>query len=364
MAVLLMGAAILPAIAASANNGKNKYGNMLVLGDSISTGYGLQNYTPGGDPYLCQSYGNILAASLGLENGKNYINRAVNGDASYDLLALLPSMGENIKAAELIVISIGGNDLLHILPQFASSLTGRTVTDLQAAASAVMAMDSTVLSQKLADPAGLTIVLGAISEYSKNLPLIIEGIHTVNPTARVIFLAQYNPMAGSFVSPEFGEFAGNAIDSLNLALNTAVEASGYGYEVADIPSVINVNAVGYTNISDADIHPNADGHAKIAEYLIDLIADDTKPAEVTSAINDDTTVDELPADSVVTDRIDTAPVVDDNTVKSGENVPIDTTSPSDTVESGCGSSLAMSALVAATAVGAAVAFDRSNKKKK
>ena len=28
---------------------------MLVLGDSITTGYGLANYEPGGDPYLCPS---------------------------------------------------------------------------------------------------------------------------------------------------------------------------------------------------------------------------------------------------------------------------------------------------------------------
>ena len=37
---------------------------MLALGDSITTGYGLANYEPGGDPYLCESYANTVAASL------------------------------------------------------------------------------------------------------------------------------------------------------------------------------------------------------------------------------------------------------------------------------------------------------------
>lgn len=285
MAILLMGAALLPTFAAAsvdgADNGKYKYGSMLLLGDSISTGYGLQNYTPGGNPYLCQSYGNLLAASLGLSGGESYINRAVNGDASDDLLALLPSLTENIKASELIIISIGGNDLLHILPQFASTITGKSVTGLEAAAGAIMAMDPATLAQKLSDPVSLAPILGAISAYSKNLPLIIEGVHAANPTARVIFLAQYDPMAGSFASPAFGQFAGNAIDSLNLALRTAVAASGYGYEVADIPSVINVNAEGYTNISDADIHPNAEGHALMAKYLGTLVANAPQPVEVT-----------------------------------------------------------------------------------
>ena len=49
-AVLLLGIlSVLPAAA------ENKYSSLLVLGDSISTGYGLENYTPGGTPYLCRS---------------------------------------------------------------------------------------------------------------------------------------------------------------------------------------------------------------------------------------------------------------------------------------------------------------------
>lgn len=368
VAVILMGAALLPAFAVSEpgdNGDSQKHGSMLILGDSISTGYGLQNYTPGGNPYLCQSYGNILAASLGLEGNKSYINRAVNGDASDDLLALLPSLTGNIKASEFVIVSVGGNDLLHILPRFASVITGAEVTDLQAAAGAVMAMDAAVLKEKLADPSGLAVVLGAISEYSKNLPLIIEGIHAANPAARVIFLAQYNPMAGSFASPEFGEFAGTVIDSLNLALRTAVTAAGYGYEVADIPSIINVNAVGYTNISDADIHPNADGHAKMAEYLIAMISGDPTPADVTTGADADTTVGE-PVDEKgdIPEESDAA-ISDDDSAK--EEAPIDTdnetTAAEDIGKSGCGSSLAVCAAALASVCGAAAAIDARKKKK-
>ena len=57
-AALVIGAAVLPAAAS-----EKKYSSMLVLGDSISTGYGLENYTPGGSPYECRSYCNILAES-------------------------------------------------------------------------------------------------------------------------------------------------------------------------------------------------------------------------------------------------------------------------------------------------------------
>ena len=60
-AVLLAGAFAALSVSASA---EKKYESMLVVGDSISTGYGLENYTPGGSPYECRSYCNILAESL------------------------------------------------------------------------------------------------------------------------------------------------------------------------------------------------------------------------------------------------------------------------------------------------------------
>lgn len=372
MAILLMGAAILPTFATvssdGADSGKYKYGSMLLLGDSISTGYGLQNYTPGGNPYLCQSYGNLLAASLGLSGGESYINRAVNGDALDDLLALLPSLTENLKASELIIISIGGNDLLHILPQFASTITGKSVTGLEAAAGAIMAMDSATLAQKLSDPVGLAPILGAISAYSKNLPLIIEGIHTANPTARVIFLAQYNPMAGSFASPAFGQFAGNVIDSLNLALRTAVAASGYGYEVADIPSVINVNAEGYTNISDADIHPNAEGHALMAEYLGGLVANAPQPVVVTPVTDTESQTD-LP------DETEVVPTETETGSDAGDETTDDSCGMTDVTEvdtkaeatggassGGCGSTMATACVMVSAVCAAALALKSANNK--
>ena len=65
--------------------------SMLLLGDSITTGYGLAGYSPE-NPYTCPSYGNRLAADLGLEAGRTYVNRAVNGDRSGDLLSLLTEL--------------------------------------------------------------------------------------------------------------------------------------------------------------------------------------------------------------------------------------------------------------------------------
>lgn len=280
-AVLLLGIlSVLPAAA------ENKYSSLLVLGDSISTGYGLENYTPGGTPYLCRSYANLLAESLSLKGGETYINRAVNGDTSDDLLKLMPTLKDYVAKSELIVISIGGNDLLHILPNVISKVSGQSVSGIQEAAQVVLKLDKTVLAEGLKNPEVLSIVLGAVTGYSQNLGGIMSLLHEYNPSARVIFLAQYNPMNGFAEAGDFGVFAGTVIDALNLALNSAVASSGFGYEVADIPSVINVNAEGYTNITSLDIHPNAEGHGLIGQYMIGLVGNNVDPvtkAEETTA---------------------------------------------------------------------------------
>ncbi|MBR2621138.1 MAG: hypothetical protein IKC97_02065 [Clostridia bacterium] len=95
---------------------------LLALGDSLTTGYGLDNYVPGQSPYLCNSYVNIIAQALGLEGGSTYINRAVNGDRSADLARLIPSLEAEVGSSDLIIITIGGNDLLSIVPAIASQI--------------------------------------------------------------------------------------------------------------------------------------------------------------------------------------------------------------------------------------------------
>ena len=57
---LLATAAICPAIAAESDTAPK---TLLALGDSLTTGYGLKDYTYGGDPYLCDSYINRIASA-------------------------------------------------------------------------------------------------------------------------------------------------------------------------------------------------------------------------------------------------------------------------------------------------------------
>ena len=123
VAAMIAALAVCPAYAA-----EQKYEFMLALGDSITTGYGLD----GEAPYDCESYANIVAQSLGLDARSSYVNRAVDGATSKDLLNILPDLENYLGYSDLIVVTIGGNDLLQSVSIIASAVAGKSVTGLSA----------------------------------------------------------------------------------------------------------------------------------------------------------------------------------------------------------------------------------------
>ncbi len=269
--------------------------SMLVLGDSITTGYGLDNYIGGGTPYNCRSYANIIAEGLGLEGGKTYINKAVNGDTSTDLLALLPALSADLAKAELIIVTVGGNDLLQAIPVIASAISGKTVTKLEEAVNILLAVSPEKYNALALDPAFQGKMMAVLTKYATNLSSIATGIKAQAPNARVIFLKQYNPMKNVSGFTDFANFADTMIGSINNSMDTVCNT--VGFETVDVPSVINANAAGLTNILDYDIHPNAQGHIEIAKMLgshlgitlnipEDTVPSVTEPPAVTEHVHD------------------------------------------------------------------------------
>lgn len=238
---------------------------MLTLGDSITTGYGLENYSGGDTPYLCDSYANLIADALGLKGGESYVNKAVNGATSSDLLNLLPDITNYLGYADLIVVTIGGNDLLQSIPLVATALAGKNITKLEDSIGVLTSVTSDQFAS-LATNTDFQAKMGAVlTNYATNLAGIADIIKKNAPDARVIFLKQYNPMKNVLGFGDFGNFADTLIGSINTSMETVCAASGF--EVVDVPSVINVNAAGLTNMLNYDIHPNAKGHLEIAKLL-------------------------------------------------------------------------------------------------
>ena len=85
-------------------------GSLVVLGDSITTGYGLDGYTAGDNSSAAGSFANQLSAGYA-----EYSNFAVDGRTSGELLTALEDedVSAALAGAETVVISIGGNDFLQ-----------------------------------------------------------------------------------------------------------------------------------------------------------------------------------------------------------------------------------------------------------
>ena len=241
--------------------------SFLLLGDSIATGYGLPNIRE-------NSYGAKLANALGVD----YYNLAVDGATSGDLLALLKETDIAALLAEqdIVVISIGGNDILSIFFALAKQALGLAPTasnlELQAAIESTPNAVSVIGMALLLNQSKLT---AATNAFPENLSAIVKEIKSANPDAQLIIQTIYNPFSGVPGMETLSAAAETIISQMNGVIYSDVTAGGY--EVADIYGEFQDNALLYTNIGEFDIHPNTAGHEKIFELLYEMIAVEDLP---------------------------------------------------------------------------------------
>lgn len=229
---------------------------MLFIGDSIAAGYGLEGYSFE-DKYKCRSYPNILKdkydAELGSEN--KMVNKAVPGDTSQDLIDLLRSgeLDADLKEADAVVVSIGGNDLLGILLKLLDSLgvdeQGKIdigSINIFTAATAVLSMEGEVDA--------------ALDKFEINIGTISEEL--LKRTDGTVYLQTlYDPLEYYSKYKTVTKFADEKLGRLNSIIT---ENASRGYTVIDVAPDFAGKAEELTNISSFDIHPNAAGHEVIA----------------------------------------------------------------------------------------------------
>ena len=303
-------------------------GVYLALGDSISTGYGLE--TP-----ETESFVNLVAAE------KEYTivyNEAVNGNTTEGILDQLKSgeLDGKLKAADLVTITVGGNDLMFPLyEQIAAvyntlykkaseeALTGSgftefvsnglslfTLLDLLDSAMMVLqgpeyngieTMDPEVLRTLFGEEVKCFVesdgFLNKLEEYRQNLNEIFRSILEENPEVRVIITTQYNPYE-SFVkaddAPEAAVVLQESIKDGAEILNDVIESVVEELNTENIyiaNEVYNEFAESEENLCNAailgtdielDFHPNAAGHAKMAEIILSLMDEcGIEPEELT-----------------------------------------------------------------------------------
>lgn len=200
--------------------------NYLLLGDSIAEGFGVKNPDEA-------SYGKIIADT----NGYNYKNDAIMGRNSVGLLNHLTNDEEyinDVKWADIISVSIGGNDFLL-------------------------------------DHAALLIIEGIIfNDYSKfdkigetfyeNFSKSMERIRELNPNAKVIVQLLYTSWTFDFARKPYNQ----ASKRINDAIIKYAEEKPQNIFVVDTSRIFDGRR---DCISTDTIHPNAQGNIELAKAV-------------------------------------------------------------------------------------------------
>jgi len=265
---------------------------LVILGDSIA--YGTAGINNPAIPLLAggRSYASIIEDTTGWE----VINRARNsgrtrGVIDRDMIELLTletnlaqATQEDVRKADIINVSIGGNDLQGInnTNQGGFSFGPNYLRETIAEALAYLNEDITE-----------TPVIDYLIEYlMSNVNEIITAIRELNPEALIVWFSNYvppyhaatgilamgvNDMFGTSNVQDAYDAAVFVIDRMNQGYQNFTEENPGSFIISDANTAFNGNPRYYNggNLSaiNADIiHPNALGHALLAVILMDTIS--------------------------------------------------------------------------------------------
>lgn len=213
---------VMPYFNASAEEGKLNY---LLLGDSIAFGAGIVN-----PDEAC--YGRIVADT----NGYNYKNCAVSGYTSSALLAhmLLPAVSDAIAEADIISLSIGGNDFLT---------SNMVLLGIEAGA-----FNNLETFDEIAE------------NFYENYCRIIEKIRELNPDAVILAQTLYNPMHNPLK-----EIYQAGADRLNAVYHRYLKENPGSIVIVDVGKAFEGHP---EYIADDCVHPNSIGNEIIAKLVL------------------------------------------------------------------------------------------------
>ena len=205
--------------------------NVAVIGDSLAKGTG----DDGG-----KGFAERATDLLQEQNKKSKVqllgNLGINGLTTSQLQAELREVGVQytLKQANVILLSIGGNDLFQGAEEMSNG------GDLPSSAQ---------LNQ-------------AITSASDRFKICVQQIKAINPNATLVYIGLYNPF---YDLPEMRLSGTTSVERWNsMALNTLVQVG----KAVMIPTydLFEINIVKY--ISSDHFHPNEEGYEQIAQRIV------------------------------------------------------------------------------------------------
>lgn len=244
-----------------------KVNSIVLLGDSITYGFGLSEDE--------QNYGDILGEYYGAE----VQNFAQNGLTTDGLLEKLEQeeIRSAVKDCGMVCLSIGGNDLLHIFLDALSQLG----IDIQTDTRYDNGMSAADVSSDFYNNFSSEFIQKFITDYAsqfgpaaskaaENIKTISGQLRELNPNAVLVMQTVYQPFESSdtaknIIMKPLGAFTAMHLSTIN---NAVKENAPY---TADIMTKFSEKPYLYTNIDNMDIHPNALGHMLIAEEIAQTV---------------------------------------------------------------------------------------------
>ncbi|MEC0105519.1 GDSL-type esterase/lipase family protein [Paenibacillus taichungensis] len=243
---------------------------LVTLGDSITVGYepNLKELPYGYVERLQEqgllhgrtqvdNYGIAGLKSSGLKNFADAIKegKALTSEAIQPSLpdpraaqvgANIAAIRESVAGANLVAITIGGNDVSELLGS----------------------------ADKLSDAELEAKVKELLSSYTANVSAVINDIHETNPNAKIVIADQYQPMpevAGKALYAKLME-ASQGFTATIDGIATEFSAKGIDVKVAHVAKEFVGGEGTMTHmIKDRDFHPNQFGYEAIAQVFAETI---------------------------------------------------------------------------------------------
>lgn len=243
---------------------------LVTLGDSITVGYepNLKELPYGYVERLQEqgllhgrtqvdNYGIAGLKSSGLKNFADAIKegKALTSEAIQPSLpdpraaqvgANIAAIRESVAGANLVAITIGGNDVSELLGS----------------------------ADKLSDAELEAKVKELLSSYTANVSAVINDIHEINPNAKIVIADQYQPMpevAGKALYAKLME-ASQGFTATIDGIATEFSAKGIDVKVAHVAKEFVGGEGTMTHmIKDRDFHPNQFGYEAIAKVFAETI---------------------------------------------------------------------------------------------
>ncbi|SHN79124.1 Lysophospholipase L1 [Paenibacillus sp. ov031] len=244
--------------------------HLVTLGDSITVGYepNLKELPYGYVERLQEqgllhgrtqvdNYGIAGLKSSGLKNFADAIKegKALTSEAIQPSLpdpraaqvgANIAAIRESVAGANLVAITIGGNDVSELLGS----------------------------ADKLSDAELEAKVKELLSSYTANVSAVINDIHEINPNAKIVIADQYQPMpevAGKALYAKLME-ASQGFTATIDGIATEFSAKGIDVKVAHVAKEFIGGEGTMTHmIKDRDFHPNQFGYEAIAKVFAETI---------------------------------------------------------------------------------------------